>query len=201
VAGEAIIREVDLTLLSYNICEGGRGRLDRLAHVIAAARPDVAALLEATPESAEALAAELGREFVFGEGNGSCHVAWLSRLPVRSAENHRLPALAKTLLELQVSWNGEAIRLFAAHLASRHEEDAHPHTGEIAAILGVLRKASGDAHVLVGDFNALQRTDPVGTPPRGVVPRGDAGRLKACDVVDGEAAGASDHLAVRAVFR
>src|ERR671915_2413476 len=54
VAGEAIIREVDLTLLSYNICEGGRGRLDRLAHVIAAARPDVAALLEATPESAEA---------------------------------------------------------------------------------------------------------------------------------------------------
>lgn len=165
---------MELTVLSYNIWAGGEGRLDGLAHVIGSERLDVAALVEVTPESAHALGEALGAAVVVGEGNADYHVAWLSRLPIRRSENHRLPELAKTLLEVEVVSRGEAIRLFAAHLASSHEEHAYPRAGELRAILDVLAKAAGDPHLLVGDLNALQPDDTVGTPPPGVVPRGDA---------------------------
>ena len=165
---------MDLTVLSYNIWAGGEGRLDRLAHVITSERPHVAALIEVTPESAHKLGEALGASVVVGEGNADYHVAWLSRLPVRRWENHRLPELAKTLLEVEVVSRGEPIRLFAAHLASSHEEHAYPRAGELHAILDVLGKAAGDPHLLVGDLNALQPDDTVGTPLPGVVPRGDA---------------------------
>lgn len=165
---------MELTVLSYNIWAGGESRLDRLADLIATARPDVAALVEVTPESAHALGEALGASVVFGEGNADYHVAWLSQLPIRRWENHRLPELAKTLLEVEVVWRGEALRLFAAHLASSHEEHAYPRSSELHAILDVLGKADGDPHLLVGDLNALQPDDAVGTPPAGVVPRGDA---------------------------
>lgn len=165
---------MELTVLSYNIWAGGEGRLERLARVIAAERPDVAALIEVTPESADKLGEALGASVVTGEGNADYHLAWLSRLPVRRWENHRLPELAKTLLEVEVVSHGESIRLFAAHLASSHEEHHYPRTGELRAILDVLGKAAGDPHLLVGDLNALQPDDAVGTPPPGVVPRGDA---------------------------
>jgi endonuclease/exonuclease/phosphatase family metal-dependent hydrolase len=165
---------VALTVLSYNIWAGGEGRLDALAQIIAAERPDVAALVEVTPESAHALGEALGATVVVGEGNADYHVAWLSRLPVRRSENHRLPELAKTLLEVEVVSGGERIRLFATHLASSHEEHAYPRASEVRAIVDVLGRAAGDPHLLVGDLNALQPDDAVGTPPPGVVPRGDA---------------------------
>jgi endonuclease/exonuclease/phosphatase family metal-dependent hydrolase len=111
-------------------------------------------------------------DLVFGEANGPlyAHVAWLTRLPVARAENHRLPALAKTLLEVDAG----SATLFATHLASRHEIELYPQTGEVRAILDVLRGRSDAPHVLVGDFNALRLGDPVGVPPPGVLPRGDA---------------------------
>ena len=65
------------------------------------------------------------------------------------------------------------MRLFATHLASRHEEHDHPRAGEIAAILRVLGRENGP-HLVVGDFNALEPGDPTGTPPPGVERRGDA---------------------------
>jgi exodeoxyribonuclease-3 len=163
-------------ILSYNIWDGGGERLDEIAAVIEGARPDAVALLEATPDASAALGAALGMEVVFGEGNSifDVHVAWLSRRPIRHSHNHRLPALAKTLLELEVAVEGSPLHLFATHLTSRHEEEAHPRTGEIRAILGVLGGLGDMPHLLVGDFNALAADDPVGTPPSGVEPRGDA---------------------------
>jgi len=44
------------------------------------------------------------------------HVVWLSRLPVIRAENHRLPVLAKTLVEIEILWDGIPVALFATHL-------------------------------------------------------------------------------------
>ena len=160
-----------MRVLSYNIWDGGGERLPAIADVIRAERPDAVALQEATPEGAEALAQELRMELAFGEGDSifDLHVAWLSRLPVRSATNHRLPALSKTLLELDLG----RLRLFATHLASRHEEHAYPRLAEVLAILNVLG-AVAEPHVLVGDFNALQPDDELGPPLPGVVPRGDA---------------------------
>jgi endonuclease/exonuclease/phosphatase family metal-dependent hydrolase len=107
------------------------------------------------------------------------HLAWLGRRRFGAATNHRRSALAKTLLEVEL---GE-IRLFAAHLASRHEEKTHPRSGEIAAILEVLHEVEGP-HLLVGDFNALHPEDEPGTPPPGIEPRGDALPGAARDVLD-----------------
>jgi exodeoxyribonuclease-3 len=118
------------------------------------------------------LAGRLGMELVFGEANLGVHLAWLTRLPILRARNHRPATLAKTLLEIEVDADGGPLRLFATHLASRH--DPRPPAEEMPAVLEVLR-GSGDApNLLVGDFNALAVGDPVGEPPPGIEKRGEA---------------------------
>ena len=160
-----------MRILAYNIWNGGADRLGAIADVIRGERPDAVALVETTADSASALADELGLQLVFGKSNSifDVHVAWLSRRPAGRVRNHRLAALAKTLLEVEV----DGLELFVAHLASRHEEHAHPRDRELGEILRVLGRVAGP-HLLVGDFNALRPGDPVGAPPPGVEPRGDA---------------------------
>jgi endonuclease/exonuclease/phosphatase family metal-dependent hydrolase len=158
-------------VLTYNVLEGARGRLDLVAAVLERLRPDAAALVEATEEATDELARRLGLHAVFGRTDSvfDAHVAWLSRRPVVASANHRLPELAKTLLEVEV----EGVRLFATHLTSRHEEPDHPRPREVAAILAHLARVDV-RHLLVGDFNALVAGDEPGPPPPGIVPRGDA---------------------------
>ncbi|MFN2471726.1 MAG: endonuclease/exonuclease/phosphatase family protein [Gaiellaceae bacterium] len=160
-----------MRVLSYNIWDGGGGRLASLSSVLEVEQPDAVALQEVTQASAAVLGDTLGMAVTFGEGNGifDLHVAWLTRLPVRRSRNHRLAALSKSLLEVET----DGLRLFTIHLASRHEEKAYPRAGEVAAILDVLSPVEGP-HLLVGDLNALEPGDEVGTPPAGVVPRGEA---------------------------
>lgn len=160
-------------VLSYNIQEGGADRLPLLAGIIRAQHPDVVAVLEANSRAnAEALAHDLDMHLAYGEANSAYAVAWLSRLPIQRRENHRLAILAKTLLEIEVSWEGTPLRLFATHLASRH--DVSRPDDEVAAILAVLHALADQPHLLVGDFNALRPGDPVGIPPAGVEVRGEA---------------------------
>jgi exodeoxyribonuclease-3 len=166
---------VTLRVVSYNIHEGGRERVEAIATVVSSQRADAVALLEAADRTtAEALGRELGMTLVYGEANNGMAVAWLSRLPVRRAESHRLPALAKTLLELEVASGAGVVRLFATHLASRHDEPAHSRREEVHTILRVFGSLGTVPHLLVGDLNSLRPLDPVGTPPPGVVKRGEA---------------------------
>lgn len=140
------------TILSYNIQEGGENRLPLIAGVIRDLNPDAVALLEANSRTnAEALASGLGMHLAYGEANSAFAVAWLSRLPIRRAENHRLPVLAKTLLDVDVVWEDRPLRLFAAHLGSRH--DLPQPEEEVPVILDLLRLVAGQPHLLVGDFN------------------------------------------------
>ena len=120
---------------------------------------DVGALEEATERAAvEALGARLGMEVAYGEANSEFAVAWLSRVPVAHAKNHRLPELEKTLLEIEV----DGRRLFATHLsAGRTRADEPRRVAEVEAILARV----GDGDVLVGDFNAVHPGDEVGAPP------------------------------------
>lgn len=164
-----------MRVLSYNILEGGGNRLERIAAVIQGQQPDAVAILEASSRAnVEWLARDLGLHLAFGEANGPCHVAWLSRLPAAKMHNHRLPALSKTLLEIEVPWEGTHLHLFATHLASRH--DTTTPEQEIPAILDVLRPLAlaETPHLLVGDFNALAPGDIVGPLTPGVEKRGDA---------------------------
>jgi endonuclease/exonuclease/phosphatase family metal-dependent hydrolase len=159
-----------LRVCTYNIWVGGGDRLANIADVLRSIDPSVAALLEVKDEAVAAhLAHELDMQYAFGEGNGDWHVAWLSRPAIRGTANYPLPALAKTLLEIEI----DGLRLFATHLASSHEAPRHPRAAELRAILEVL-SACDRPHVLAGDLNALVRDDAIGVPPVGVVPRGDA---------------------------
>jgi endonuclease/exonuclease/phosphatase family metal-dependent hydrolase len=162
-----------LTVLSYNIREGGQGRLDRIAALIREQRPDAVALVEASDRAAvEWLAGDLGCDLAIGEANSRHSIAWLSRRPIMRAENHRSPLLAKTLLEIELPFGDETICLFATHLGSRH--DRPQPANEIPVILDLLSRRADRAHLLVGDFNALAPDEPVGMPPPGVAKRGDA---------------------------
>ncbi len=165
--------QMAFTVLSYNIQEGGEGRLPLIVGVIRKRRPDAVALLEANSRAnAETLAHDLGMHLAYGEANSAYAVAWLSRRPIQRVANHRLAILAKTLLEVEVSWEGSPLRLFATHLASRH--DASRPEAEMQAILDALRRHAGQPLLFAGDLNALRPGDPVGAPPTGVEPRGDA---------------------------
>jgi exodeoxyribonuclease-3 len=163
-----------LRIVLYNIQEHGRGRLDAIADVVRAARPDAVALVEADEASMYALSRALGMEARLGQSSAvPFHVAWLTRLPIVRAENHRLPALAKTLLELEVRGEAGPMRLFATHLASSHEAPTYTPRREVEAIVAALRATPGP-HLLVGDLNALGAEDPIGRPPLGVEPKGEA---------------------------
>ena len=149
-------------ILSYNILAGGEERLPQLARVIQHQRPDAVALLEARSRAhAEGLAQQLKMELIFGEANnGSDHVAWLSRLPVLRTENHRLPVFAKTLLEIELSWEGMPLALFATHLKAGRDQQKEQHrAAEIQAVLTLLQARGDRPHLLVGDLHALHPAD------------------------------------------
>jgi len=88
-------------VMSYNIANGGAGRLSMLGDIIRRQQPDAVALLEATHKgTVEVLAHQLGMDLVYGEANSEFALAWLCRLPIVQSRNHRLPVLSKTLLEV-----------------------------------------------------------------------------------------------------
>jgi endonuclease/exonuclease/phosphatase family metal-dependent hydrolase len=149
-----------LRVVTWNILDGGAGRLDRIASVLRHVDADVVALQEANDRDlAERLAVVLGMELVYGEANSPFAVAWLSRLPIARSENHRLPVLGKTLLEVEVV----GLRLFATHLsAGRAPKDEPRRVSEVEAIL----ERVGDGQcMLVGDFNSAHPGDEVGLAP------------------------------------
>ena len=125
-----------MRVLTYNIWNGGRGRLPLIEQVIRSQAPDVVALQEVTDRRAAAgLAGRLGMEYVHGDANSAFGVAWLSRRPVDYAENHRLPELAKTLLRIDVS----GFALFATHLVhGRDRASERVRVREVETILEVL---------------------------------------------------------------
>jgi endonuclease/exonuclease/phosphatase family metal-dependent hydrolase len=156
-------------VLSYNINCGGNDRLSLITEVIRAQRADVVALLEANSQStAEALAHRLDMHLVYGQANSEFGIAWLSHPPIVDSRNHRLKVLAKTLLEIVVIWQGIPLSLFATHLIHGcTAADAHQRTKETQAILDVLHPLANSFHLLVGDFNAIHPSDPIGNPPPG----------------------------------
>ncbi len=150
-----------LRLLSYNILAGGEGRLPLIISLIQKQQADIVALVEAdSRDNAEVLAQQLGMSLIYGEGNGKAHVAWLSHLPVIYAQNHPLPALAKTLLEIGILWEGATLPLFATHLkAGQNQEGEQRRVAEIRAILRYIHTLGDQPHLLVGDFNTIHPAD------------------------------------------
>jgi len=148
-----------LKVITWNIWNGGEGRLDAIAHVLREHEPDVVALQEANVRGAvESLAAGLEMQLVYGKANSAFSVAWLSRLPVSRSQNHRLPVLEKTLLEVEV----DGRQLFATHLSAGRTKAHEPR--RVAEAEAILTRTEA-ADLLVGDFNAVHPHDEIGTPP------------------------------------
>ncbi len=166
---------MSLRIMSYNILLGGEDRIPHITNVIREQKPDVVALLEANDrDNVEQLARELEMQLVFGEANSEFHVAWMSRLPLLHTDNHRLPVLTKTLLEIELQWERRHIHLFATHLQHKREpEFEQKRVEEMRAIIDVMRRAGDRPHLLVGDLNTLRPGDPTGVEtdmPRVVIP-------------------------------
>lgn len=157
-----------LRVMAYNI-KHGRGMdgvvdLERAARVIEAARPDVVTLQEIDRgcgrsggvDQAAWLGERLGMEAVFGafmpHDGGEYGMAVLSRLPVLSSTNHRLPPgpEPRTALALRLrSERGEELVVVGVHLYAS-EEERH---AQAAALLEVLADESAPV-LIAGDLNS-----------------------------------------------
>ena len=164
-----------MRLVSYNILDGGVGRADALADVIAAQRPDVVALVEAEDEAVvDHLARRLNMDFLLASGN-SHGSALLTRWPIRESINHAPlhKELEKSLLEATVvEPSGREWTLGVLHLhAHGLEADEEQRMRELDVVLKLFEphRRARRPHLLCGDFNAnapYQRIDPAKCKPR-----------------------------------
>jgi exodeoxyribonuclease III len=177
--GKCLIeRSVDgMRIITYNIFYGGQERIPLIAQILRDQNPDLVALQEANERClVEQLAAALNMHLIFGESDNSFRVAWLSRLPVSGVRNHQLPflfqgpltefTLPKTLLSLQVQWNGSPLHLYTTHLQARYPDEYEEcRLREVEAILLEIQPIQEEPLLLVGDLNAFAPDDPIGSLP------------------------------------
>ena len=168
-------RPLQLRVLSYNIHhgEGVDGKLDlaRIASVIRSTQADIVALQEVDCQVERTgnvdQAAELGRrlqmEAVFGGnirlGTGDYGNSVLSRFPIRTHKNHKLPRFddgeQRGVLEIKIDLpdNQPPLLLLATHLDHRKEERER-----IASAKLINEFVADSRHrpaLLLGDLNAI----------------------------------------------
>src|SRR5579872_7202297 len=158
-----------MRILSYNILDGGDGRIELLARVIEHQGPDVVSLVEADdPGVVEQLADRMKMDFIHAPGNTKAS-ALLSRFPIRQTINHAPlhTQLSKSLLEATVVDGGGAEwTLGVLHLyAHATEQDEAIREREIEEVLKIFQpyRDARRRHLLMGDFNAnapYQQIDP-----------------------------------------
>jgi endonuclease/exonuclease/phosphatase family metal-dependent hydrolase len=158
-----------MRIVSYNILDGGEGRADLLAEVIAAQRPDVVAMVEADQQHiVERIANRLKMDFIHAPGNTHAS-ALLSRWPIRTTINHAPfhKGLTKSFLEATlVTPSGQEWIFGVLHLAAgAYEADETMREQELGIVLKIFEphRSAGRPHLLMGDFNSnapYQRIDP-----------------------------------------
>lgn len=160
-----------MRLLTYNIREGGIGRAEAIAEVIAGARADVVALQEARDPATVAQIARLAGFSAWG-ARTSHSTGFLSNVPVIGHAWRHPPRTRHALLEVTL---GDGFpRLFVLHLRAwfnrwTEQQRARELRGLLDGIQDQLvRERHAFAfHLLAGDFNALapnERFDPSPMP-------------------------------------
>jgi exodeoxyribonuclease III len=154
-------------LLSYNIRYGGAGRVEPIARIITACRPDIVVLQEATrPDVVTELAQRTGMGEARSYRNQS--LGFLSRERVAAAEWHRPRFSRHAFIEIVPA--GGAVRIFGLHLSAVHAAwTERRRLFEIRALLASIARHQRGFHVLAGDFNTLapgETLDVRKLPPR-----------------------------------
>ncbi len=163
-----------IAVMTYNILVGGRdlgmdhGRLERIAAVMAAARPDIVGVVEANdPAAFRALAAEMDMESVMGLARTGSHVGVMSRWPILAWHQHDDPSLRKPFLEAEIAIPGEPQpwHIFVGHLTADFAAGAASERRRLAearillAAMAECRRL-GQPHLAMGDFNSLAPGEP-----------------------------------------
>jgi exodeoxyribonuclease-3 len=146
-------------LLTYNIREGGVGRAEQLAEVIAAASPDFVALQEARdPRIVERIASLTGLRYCASRAEHSTGV--LSRVPGTEHAWRHPPRTRHAILEVRLA--DGLPRVFVLHLRAwfskwSEQRRARELRGLLEGIRAQLEREEHAFafHVLAGDFNAL----------------------------------------------
>jgi endonuclease/exonuclease/phosphatase family metal-dependent hydrolase len=148
---------VPLRVLTYNICRGGTGKEDQIAAVIAAVRPDITVLQEATvPAVVEKIAAKTGMaQWAATRGES---LAFMSAKTVRQFEWHHPRLSRHAFLEIEPA-RGE-LRIFGVHLSALYSAWTERHRViELRALLASIARHQHGFHLLAGDFNTLAPGD------------------------------------------
>lgn len=148
---------MSLRILSYNICRGGTGKEEQLCAVIAAARPDVVVLQEATaPAVVERLAKRSGMsQWASARGES---LAFMSCEKVRHFAWHH-PRLSRHAF-LEIDPGPGEFRIFGLHLSALYSAWTERHRViELRALLAGIQRHQHGFHVLTGDFNTLAPGD------------------------------------------
>ncbi|MGC8559347.1 MAG: endonuclease/exonuclease/phosphatase family protein [Phycisphaerae bacterium] len=161
-------------VMTYNILDGGVGRIDPLCHVIESARPDVVLLCEAIGHGqAMTMARKLKMEIFPAQSlrNPRGAVALLSKLEIIEATNlsavderHRHGAL-----EAGIRYGNKVVRIFGTHLGDEPLSE-QSRTDEVGAIMECARRYPDDPTIILGDF---------GIPEAPVSPTGGSGWMAA----------------------
>ena len=156
-----------LRLLTYNIRDGGAGRVDSLAGVIASCAPDVVVMQEATrPDVVAALAERVGMaEWRSAAGQS---LGCLSRVPLAHVGWHRPRFSRHAYIDVVPADRG--VRIFGVHLSAIHAAwTERRRLFELQALLHAIRQHQHGVHVLAGDFNTLAPNESLDVrrlPPR-----------------------------------
>ena len=153
-----------MKIVSYNILDGGLGRLDPIYETLLYLDGDVVGLCEADdPKGVRYLADKLSMEHVMAEAAGGKAVALLSRLPIQRMVNLSLkdPLLDRGAMEALVGPDDKPpLRVALVHLqAGQDRRDEEHRLAQIECVLDVL---SGEdvPTILMGDLNAAAPYEP-----------------------------------------
>lgn len=148
-----------MRLLTYNIREGGTGRVAEIAQAIMAADADVVALQEATDPAVVERIAQLAGYRWWGSERG-VSTGFLSRVNALEHRWHRIPRSLHPVLEVTLAEG--APRLFVVHLRAWFSNITERHrVRELGRLLDSIRdrlareNGAFAYHVITGDFNAL----------------------------------------------
>jgi endonuclease/exonuclease/phosphatase family metal-dependent hydrolase len=145
-----------MRVMTYNILDGGVGRIDPLCHVIESARPDVVLLCEAIEHGqAMTMARKLKMEIFPAQSlrNSLGAVALLSKLEIVEATN--LSAVDERYrhgaLEATVRYGATVVRIFGVHLGDEPLPE-QCRSIELGALMQCARQYPDDPKMILGDF-------------------------------------------------